>query len=230
MEIELHLQNYLVQRNQTSLLKLITADKRKNKMNKMEQQIREFNERFNVPNGDPADPRFNELQLRINLILEEVQEFVFEAQWDRFDNAVHELIDILYVTFGALVSFGITDIQKYFDEIHAANLRKEGGAIREDRKILKPDGWVSADLSKLIQAQRDRAKYPHYEEDCMPQPEQKTLDEAQSISEEVEAMSESINESLREIADSLISPEIEIDGEKIVTEVKRGRGRPRKSV
>ena len=126
------------------------------KFNEWEEAVREFHTKFNATVGDPNEPRFRNAQLRKNLLTEEYQEFLHAIDYGKFDEAVHEAIDILYVTIGALISWGITDINTYFSAIHTANMNKIGGKSREDGKILKPPGWKAADISNLIRTQSNR--------------------------------------------------------------------------
>ena len=125
-------------------------------MNDWEKKVRDFHSKFDADIGDQNLPRFQNTQLRKNLLTEEFNEFTRAVDWGNFDNAVHEAIDILYVTIGALVAWGITDISDYFDEVHAANMRKDGGGKREDKKILKPAGWKPADIGTMIRTQPTR--------------------------------------------------------------------------
>ncbi|WP_420644614.1 hypothetical protein [Candidatus Leptofilum sp.] len=63
---------------------------------------------------------------------------------------VHELADLLYVTYGAILACGV-DPDPIFAEVHRANLSKAGGPRREDGKILKPPGWLPADVRGVIE-------------------------------------------------------------------------------
>ena len=63
---------------------------------------------------------------------------------------VHELADLLYVTYGAMWSCGI-DPDPVFAEVHRANMAKMGGPIRADGKQLKPPDWQPANVLKIIQ-------------------------------------------------------------------------------
>ena len=95
----------------------------------------------------PTQPNEAVLSLRRTLIEEESRE-VLEA-FARFQAAssedcktefhalVHELTDLLYVTYGALVAFGI-EPDAVFAEVHRANMQKASGSQREDGKQLKP--------------------------------------------------------------------------------------------
>lgn len=60
--------------------------------------------------------------------------------------------DLEYVLNGTLESCGV-DGQPVWDEVHAANMRKEGGATREDGKICKPEGWVGPDIERVLREQ-----------------------------------------------------------------------------
>jgi predicted HAD superfamily Cof-like phosphohydrolase len=68
---------------------------------------------------------------------------------ESFAAAAHELADLLYVTYGALVWFGI-DADAVFAEVHSANMRKTSGPKRADGKQLKPAGWVPANVAAVI--------------------------------------------------------------------------------
>lgn len=63
---------------------------------------------------------------------------------------VKELCDVLYVTYGFGVAFGI-DLDKAFAQVHASNMSKVGEdgipIRREDGKILKGPNYWEPDLS-----------------------------------------------------------------------------------
>lgn len=94
---------------------------------------------------------YQQKQLYINLIKEEVQELL-DA-----DGAVDELdalIDILVVTVGALHSMGV-DARGAWQEVMRSNFAKidaKTGKVRrrEDGKVLKPDGWTPPNLAPFI--------------------------------------------------------------------------------
>ncbi|MEM8863222.1 MAG: hypothetical protein AAGD96_33345, partial [Chloroflexota bacterium] len=101
--------------------------------------------------------------LRKTLIHEEYIEV--NEQFDKLINGeeadmtalVHELTDLLYVTYGAIWACGV-DPDPVFTEVHNANMRKLDGPRRADGKILKPAGWQPADVAGVIQAMRDEQK------------------------------------------------------------------------
>ncbi len=116
----------------------------------------------NIDPSAPTPPGEAVLSLRRTLIEEEQAE-VLEA-FSRFQAAslehnkvefhalVHELTDLLYVTYGALVAFGV-EPDGVFAEVHRANMQKATGPRREDGKQLKPEGWRPADVSGVLAKQ-----------------------------------------------------------------------------
>ncbi len=70
---------------------------------------------------------------------------------------VHELTDLLYVTYGAILACGV-DPDPIFAEIHRANMTKIGGPRRADGKQLKPKNWQPADVLSLVQQMSKRGE------------------------------------------------------------------------
>ena len=60
-----------------------------------------------------------------------------------------ELVDLLYVTYGALEALGVPT-EQVFGAIHDANMAKLAGPKRADGKQLKPEGWQPADVRSII--------------------------------------------------------------------------------
>jgi predicted HAD superfamily Cof-like phosphohydrolase len=75
----------------------------------------------------------------INEEYREVQEALQEDQTE----LVKELVDLLYVVYGALETL-IVDADNVFELVHQNNMQKlgEGARFRADGKLLKPDGFV----------------------------------------------------------------------------------------
>lgn len=61
-------------------------------------------------------------------------------------------IDMEYVILGTHNELGI-DSNPLWAEVQAANMRKTGGATREDGKIMKPEGWRPPDVTGALRAQ-----------------------------------------------------------------------------
>ena len=110
----------------------------------------------------PTMPDKSLLNLRKTLIREEYAEVT--EQFDRLINGenddmtslIHELTDLLYVTYGAIWACGV-DPDPVFEEVHSANMRKLDGPRRADGKVLKPEGWQPADVGKVIEAMKGKA-------------------------------------------------------------------------
>lgn len=121
------------------------------------QKVKEFHEVMGMTIGK-WPPKDEELELRLNLISEEFDELEteFELEPDReYDTEINkvakELADILYVTYGTAVSFGI-DIDKVFAEVHKSNMSKleDGKPVkREDGKVLKGKNYAPPNLEQL---------------------------------------------------------------------------------
>lgn len=69
-----------------------------------------------------------------------------------------ELADVCVVTLGTAVAAGI-DLAPVFDEVMTANDRKvgPGARVREDGKLLKPEGWVGPDVAAVLERQKKTA-------------------------------------------------------------------------
>lgn len=118
------------------------------------QKVKEFHRE--VVNLDlPKHPRVLSLRdedLRVNLHLEEQEEFEEALLDGDIISAAKELADILYVVYGTADYMGI-DIDKVFDEVHNSNMSKKGGPIRADGKQLKPPHWKPADVESVLRKQ-----------------------------------------------------------------------------
>lgn len=104
----------------------------------------------------PAIPDFPDpatVELRIELIEEELEELTHAIAMKDLVGVADALTDILYVTYGAGVAFGI-DLDECFDEVHSSNMSKldeEGRPIyREDGKVLKGPFYRPPNLKSRI--------------------------------------------------------------------------------
>ena len=91
--------------------------------------------------------------LRYNLIKEELDEFKKAMDNKDLLEVADALTDILYVTYGAGIAFGI-DLDKCFDEVQNSNMSKldENGKpiYNETGKVMKGPKYFKPDLSKFI--------------------------------------------------------------------------------
>lgn len=106
----------------------------------------------------PIYPDVAIVKLRIKLIQEEVEELLTTLYKienkltrggfiDPTQNKLSHLVDLadavadsIYVISGTATAFGL-DAERVFELVHAANMAKLGGPVREDGKQLKPVGW-----------------------------------------------------------------------------------------
>lgn len=118
--------------------------------------VKEFMESFGQEVKDNPDwPDAETMDLRIDLIAEELEEFkdaIISADGTLVDVA-DALSDLLYVVYGAGHSFGI-DLDKCFAEVHRSNMSKldeDGNPIyREDGKVLKGSNFTEPRLEDVL--------------------------------------------------------------------------------
>lgn len=112
--------------------------------------VQEFHVAFGVTIG--TTPAIRGEVLRGSLIREEIGELLIAVNVGDLPNAVDGIVDAIYVLLGTAVTFGV-DLGPIWDAVHASNMAKVGGAIRDDGKVLKPDGWTAPDIFGLLVAQ-----------------------------------------------------------------------------
>ena len=127
-------------------------------------RLREFHRAVGSPLPTrPRTPDHELLVLRQALIREEFQEVM--VAFDELSKAqaagrdgdiaplIHELTDLLYVTYGTILTCGV-DADEVFAEVHRANMCKVSGARRADGEQLKPADWQPADVAGVIARQK----------------------------------------------------------------------------
>ena len=91
--------------------------------------------------------------LRYNLIKEELDELKKAMDNKDLLEVADALTDILYVTYGAGIAFGI-DLDKCFDQVQKSNmskLGKDGKPIyNQAGKVMKGPNYFKPDLSKFV--------------------------------------------------------------------------------
>ena len=124
------------------------------------EKVLEFHTIFGSFTGSFKDPKFppeNVQKLRLDLIEEELQELKDALVDKNLIETIDALGDLLYVCYGALISFGV-DADKVFSEIHESNMSKldaKGKVIRRiDGKILKSKLFRQPDIAKILEAQK----------------------------------------------------------------------------
>lgn len=114
--------------------------------------VREFHKKFGPPHPTKLTRKIlNDYRgkLRVSLIKEEQEEFEEAVEYRDPAAMIDALCDILYVTYGAANELGV-DLEPFFKEVHRSNMEKQGGLLREDGKILKPEGWVPPRIDEIL--------------------------------------------------------------------------------
>jgi predicted HAD superfamily Cof-like phosphohydrolase len=98
-------------------------------------------------------PSENIVQLRCDLIKEELEELNQAIKDKDMKEVADALTDILYVTYGAGHAFGI-DLDKCFDEVQNSNMSKLGANGKpiydESGKVMKGPNYFKPDLNKFL--------------------------------------------------------------------------------
>ena len=101
----------------------------------------------------PSFPDDKIIQLRIDLIKEELKEFQEAINNKDLLEIADALTDILYVTYGAGHSFGI-DLDKCFAEVQRSNMSKLGEngkpIYNEHGKVMKGPNYIKPNLKQFI--------------------------------------------------------------------------------
>jgi len=92
-------------------------------------------------------------ELRVSLIEEELDELREAVADNDLVGIADALTDILYVTYGAGLAYGI-DLDECFLEVHESNMSKLGEngkpIYREDGKVLKGPNYFEPDLGAVL--------------------------------------------------------------------------------
>ena len=101
----------------------------------------------------PNFPDEKTMQLRFELIKEELNELEEAMKTKNLKEVADALTDILYVTYGAGYAYGV-DLDKCFKEVQRANMSKlgeDGKPIYNDLgKVMKGPKYFKPNLNKFI--------------------------------------------------------------------------------
>lgn len=144
-------------------------------MNRQQKLVRDFNRSINTPRREsPGMPSVEVRILRARLILEEALETCCalgirvkikdnsihtDLTMDNFkflpefaadlNEAIDGLCDIKYVVDGTADALGV-DLDLFFEEVHASNMRKLDGPKDANGKQLKPEGWKPPRIAEML--------------------------------------------------------------------------------
>jgi predicted HAD superfamily Cof-like phosphohydrolase len=115
--------------------------------------VKDFHVAFGQRVGEkPELPNNDERILRVNLIAEEIEEYMDAEENNDIVEIADALADIIYIACGTAVSYGIP-LDEIFNEVHRSNMAKlvDGKVLRRaDGKIQKPEGWTAPDIKSII--------------------------------------------------------------------------------
>ena len=102
----------------------------------------------------PQIPDDKTMQLRFDLIKEELKELEQAMKTKDLKEVADALTDILYVTYGAGYAYGI-DLDKCFKEVQRANMSKlgtDGKPIYNDKgKVMKGPNYSEPNLKQFVE-------------------------------------------------------------------------------
>ena len=102
----------------------------------------------------PQIPDDKTMQLRFDLIKEELKELEQAMKEKNLKEIADALTDILYVTYGAGYAYGI-DLDKCFKEVQRANmskLGKDGKPIYNEKgKVMKGPNYSEPNLKQFVE-------------------------------------------------------------------------------
>jgi predicted HAD superfamily Cof-like phosphohydrolase len=118
------------------------------------QSVKKFMQTFGQEvKGKAEFPNEKTVQLRYELIKEELEELKQAIKDKDLKEVADALTDILYVTYGAGHAFGV-DLNKCFDEVQRSNMSKLGSdgkpIYNENGKVMKGPNYFKPNLSKFI--------------------------------------------------------------------------------
>ena len=119
------------------------------------EKVKELHRQYDViTQTRPSFPDPDTVQLRVDLIEEELQELITGIAENDIVEVADALTDILYVVYGMGDVFGI-DLDKTFAEVHRSNMSKLGEdgrpIFRADGKVLKGPNYSPPDLTKILE-------------------------------------------------------------------------------
>ena len=119
------------------------------------EDVKKFMKTFGqIVRTKPQFPDEETMQLRYDLIKEELNELEQAMKTKDLKEVADALTDILYVTYGAGYAYGI-NLDKCFKEVQRANmskLGKDGKPIYNDRgKVMKGPNYLAPNLKQFVE-------------------------------------------------------------------------------
>jgi predicted HAD superfamily Cof-like phosphohydrolase len=122
-------------------------------MNNWQRKVEQFHRKFGQPVLTvPQLADESRSALRQRLLEEECEETIAAMVHGNLVEVADGLADLIYVALGTALEYGI-DLDPVFKEVHRSNMDKIPGNLREDGKILKPEGWQPPDIAGVLRDQ-----------------------------------------------------------------------------
>ena len=119
------------------------------------EDVKTFMETFGqIVRTKPQFPDNKTMQLRFDLIQEELNELEKAMETKNLKEIADALTDILYVTYGAGYAYGI-NLDKCFKEVQRANMSKLGNdgkpIYNEKGKVMKGPNYSPPNLKQFVE-------------------------------------------------------------------------------
>ena len=119
------------------------------------ENVKTFMETFGqIIRTKPQFPNEKTMQLRYDLIKEELNELKHAMKTKDLKEVADALTDILYVTYGAGCAYGI-NLDKCFKEVQRANMSKLGNdgkpIYNEKGKVMKGPNYLEPNLKQFVE-------------------------------------------------------------------------------
>ena len=119
------------------------------------EDVKKFMDTFGqIVRAKPQFPDNKTMQLRFDLIKEELNELEHAMKTKNLKEIADALTDILYVTYGAGYAYGI-NLDECFKEVQRANMSKlgnDGKPIFNDKgKVMKGPNYSPPNLKKFVE-------------------------------------------------------------------------------
>ena len=119
------------------------------------EDVKKFMDTFGqIVRTKPQFPDDKTMQLRFDLIKEELNELEIAMKTKNLKEVADALTDILYVAYGAGCAYGI-DLDKCFKEVQRANMSKLGKdgkpIFNEKGKVMKGPNYLEPNLKQFVE-------------------------------------------------------------------------------
>jgi predicted HAD superfamily Cof-like phosphohydrolase len=121
------------------------------------EMLKEFHSTYGMGMREKPVLEIPTKQMRLELVLEEAQEYQEAVEAGDLVEIADALADIVYVAYGAALEHGI-DLDKVLEEVHRSNMSKlhhETGEpiYREDGKVLKGKNYTPPAVADILKEQ-----------------------------------------------------------------------------